>query len=61
MAQQALQKPLGYRINAAAQAIGVNRSTIYRLADEGKLKRVSLGAFSIITAESLHALVAGEA
>lgn len=51
--------PKLHRINEAAAALGVSRSTIYRLAREGKLVRIQIGENSSrITDASIRAFLA---
>lgn len=58
---QTLQRPdqaLLYRIHTAEAKLGVSRSTIYRLVNEGELVLIKIGKRSSgITAASLHALI----
>jgi excisionase family DNA binding protein len=50
--------PKLHRISAAAAALGVSRSTIYRLVRKGKLTLVQIGENSVgITDESLRVLL----
>jgi excisionase family DNA binding protein len=49
-------EPLGLRINDAARALGVCRSTIYNLAAAGKIKIIRIGGRSIVDFASLKAL-----
>lgn len=54
--------PKLYRINAVMQQLGISRTTVYRLVNQGKLKLVKIGVRSSgITAESLNALATGNA
>ena len=47
-----------YRIPTAEAKLGVSRSTIYRLVQEGQLELIKIGKRSSgITAASLHALI----
>jgi excisionase family DNA binding protein len=47
-----------YRINVAEAKLGVSRSTIYRLVNEGQLVLVKIGKRSSgITVESILALI----
>lgn len=47
-----------YRISIAETKLGVSRSTIYRLVNEGELELVKISKRSSgITAASLHALI----
>ena len=54
---------IGYSIREACQATSLSRTTIYKmLADPASpLKAVRVGGRTIIPAEALHALIAGEA
>jgi len=59
--KQTESRPLTYRINVAMAKLGVSRSTIYRLVNEGKLKLVKISArASGITADSLEAHASGQ-
>ena len=49
-------EPLAYRIDDAAQALGIGRTKIYELTRQRKLKLVKIGKRSLITAASLKAL-----
>ncbi|WP_442595591.1 helix-turn-helix transcriptional regulator [Parapusillimonas sp. JC17] len=47
-----------YRVRTAQAKLGVSRSTIYRLVNEGELVLVKIGKRSSgITAASVHALI----
>ena len=47
-----------YRIHTAEAKLGVSRSTIYRLVNDGQLDLIKIGKRSSgITAASLHALI----
>ena len=47
-----------YRIHIAEAKLGVSRSTIYRLVNEGQLVLIKIGKRSSgITAASVHALI----
>lgn len=50
-----------YRVNEAVAAYGVGRTKLYALMKEGKLKTVKVGGRRLIPAESLEALLQGEA
>lgn len=54
---QSPQTPLSYSIPDAARAIGVGRSTIYQLLNDGRLQSVHVGKRRLILADSLKALV----
>ena len=51
---------LGYSIREACQASSLGRTTIYSHIAAGRLRAVRVGGRTIIPAESLHALIAGE-
>ena len=54
----AMPSALLYRINVAEAKLGVSRSTIYRLVNEGQLVLVKIGKRSSgITADSIHAMI----
>lgn len=43
-------------INQAARALGIGRSTIYKLINEGRLETIKIGRRQLIKASSLHNL-----
>ena len=51
---------LGYSIREACQASSLGRTTIYSHISAGRLRVVRVGRRTIIPAEALHALIAGE-
>ena len=51
---------LGYSIREACQASSLGRTTIYKAISTGRLRAVRVGGRTIIPAEALHALIAGE-
>ena len=52
---------LGFSIREACHASSLGRSTIYSHIAAGRLRAVRVGGRTIIPAEALHALIAGEA
>lgn len=52
---------LGYSIREACQASSLGKTTLYSHIAAGRLRAVRIGGRTIIPAESLHALIAGEA
>lgn len=52
---------LGYSIREACQASSLGRTTLYKHISAGRLRAVRVGRRTIIPAEALHALIAGEA
>lgn len=52
---------LGYSIKEACKASSLGRTTLYSHINAGRLRAVRVGGRTIIPAEALHALVAGEA
>jgi Helix-turn-helix domain len=54
-------EPLGRRINDAARALGVCRSTIYSLANAGKIRLVHIAVRTVVDFASLKALFDHEA
>ena len=51
---------LGFSIREACQASSLGRTTIYSHISAGRLRAVRVGGRTIIPAEALHALIAGE-
>lgn len=51
---------LGYSINDACRVSSLGRTTIYSHISSGRLKVTRVGRRTIISAESLRALVGGE-
>lgn len=52
---------LGFSIREACHASSLGRTTIYNHIAAGRLRAVRVGGRTIIPAESLYALIAGEA
>jgi len=50
-----------YKVNEVAEALGLSRTTIYKLINLGELKRIKLGASTLISADSVDALLARNA
>ncbi len=48
---------LATTVEGAAQALGIGRTTVYRLINEGNLKVVKIGRRTLVTSESIRALV----
>lgn len=55
------EPPLLVSINEAARLLGVSRSTIYRLAQEGELPVCKVRSRTLIEIKRLHGLNGGEA
>lgn len=51
---------LAYSIKEACSASSLGKTTLYAHLKTGKLRAVRIGGRTVIPAESLHALVAGE-
>ena len=51
---------LAYSIKEACQATSLGRSTVFAHIAAGRLKANRVGGRTIIPAEALHALIAGE-
>jgi excisionase family DNA binding protein len=49
--------PAGYSIVETARRLSVSRSHVYRLISEGRLRRVKLGARSIVPASEIDRLM----
>ena len=52
---------IGYSIREACRASSLGRTTIYSHISAGRLRAVRVGGRTIIPADALHALIAGEA
>lgn len=46
-----------YNVNEVASMLGLGRTTIYKLIDEGHLTRVKVGARALILASDVDALL----
>ena len=57
----AVSEPLAYSIREACRASSLGRTTLYAHIAAGRLKAVRIGGRTVIPAESLRALIAGEA
>lgn len=51
---------LAISINDAAKALGLGRTSIYAMIADGRLEAFKLGRRTLIRAESIRRLVAGE-
>ena len=51
---------IAYSIREACQASSLGRTTLYAHIAAGRLRAVRIGGRTVIPAESLHALIAGE-
>ena len=51
---------LAYSIQEAARVSSLGRSTLYRAISAGRLKITKVGGRTLIPAEALHLLLAGE-
>ncbi len=52
---------LSYNIKEAVAATGIGRDSLYRHISAGRLRKVRVGGRTLIPADSLAALVSGEA
>ena len=52
-------EPIAVSINNAAQALSLGRTSIYQLINEGRLEARKLGRRTLVTTESIRALVDG--
>lgn len=50
-----------YKVTEAIAMLGVGKSTIYKLMNEGRLQRIKVGASTLITAASIDALITHDA
>lgn len=46
-----------YKVNEVVALLGIGRTSIYRLINEGCLNRVKVGATTLIPAEDIEALL----
>jgi excisionase family DNA binding protein len=51
---------LAHRVNAAADILGLKRSSIYNLINSGKLRSVKVGGARLIPDAALRELVEGQ-
>lgn len=51
-------EPIATSVNGAAKALGLGRTSIYALINEGRLEKVKLGRRTLITVASIHDLIA---
>lgn len=54
-------RPLAYSVKDACSVSSLGRTTLYTHIKSGRLKSIRVGGRTLIPAESLHALVNGEA
>lgn len=54
-------RKIAYSIKEACQASSLGRTTLYSHISAKRLRSVRIGGRTVIPAESLHALLAGEA
>lgn len=52
---------IAYSVNEACRASSLGRTTLYSHIAAGRLKAVRIGGRTVIPADSLRALIAGEA
>ena len=50
-------EPIALRVNDAGKLVGLSRSQIYRLINEGKLEAIKAGGRTLIKYASLRALI----
>ena len=58
---EAIHSKLAYSINEACRASSLGRTTLYSHIAAGRLRAVRIGGRTVIPAESLRALIDGEA
>ncbi len=51
---------LAYSINDTGKALSVGRTTVYSMIADGRLETFKLGTRTLIKAESIRRLIAGE-
>ena len=49
--------PLAYSVEAAARALGVGKSTVWRMVADGRIRTFKLGARTLIRREELTRLI----
>lgn len=49
-------EPLGYRVDEACKVAGIGRTSLYKLANEGKIRLVKVAGRTIVDGESLRAI-----
>lgn len=52
-----MDQPLALRINDAARMLGVGRTHLYRLINEGRIDTLQLGRRRLVKAASLRKLI----
>ncbi len=52
---------IGYSVREASRASSLGRTTLYNHISAGRLRAVRVGGRTIIPADALHALIAGDA
>lgn len=57
MTRPAANDPISYSVVSAAEALGISKTTIWRLIAAGDLKTFKLGHRTLIHADDLKALV----
>lgn len=50
-------EPIAYRIDDASHIVGVGRTSIYKLANEGKLRLIKVAGRTLVDAASLRSLI----
>lgn len=55
---QSMIEPIAMRVPEACRYIGIGRSTLYVLINEGEIEIIKLGGSTLILTESLRSLVA---
>ncbi len=61
MKQEFVMVRMTYTIDEVATLLGLGRTTIYKLIDEGHLTRIKIGARTLIPARDVEALIQCEA
>ncbi|WP_321326839.1 helix-turn-helix domain-containing protein [uncultured Parasphingorhabdus sp.] len=46
-----------YKVNEVVRILGIGRTTIYKLIGQGELQRIKIGASTLISADSVDALL----
>jgi excisionase family DNA binding protein len=52
-----IREPLAYRINDFVKAVGIGRTTTYKLIADGKLRRIKIAGRVLIPADEIRRLL----
>ncbi len=60
MEQITRPRPAAYSILEACRQLTISRTTLYRLIDDGKIRRVKLGKRALIPSSEIDRILAGD-